>query len=239
LKSAPPPAKPCWRISRTRLSRQWFTPKRIDVTSVRHGQVRNPKPAGYGPRARAVPRREGRQQSVWPGVVVQLSRCCHRGLSVRASQAARGGRAFAGGLFHGSGPIDSTSLHPFAPPELPGFDATMGALTPARRLFVSLSGTMNSAWTRAGLPVSCVWPSRPFRLQPPSRPRDRFCTLPLSVTDFRIAPVRASPFPSRLAARQGRIEFTCVADWSFTSRCSPPRLAATQLRSVTGRRVRA
>jgi hypothetical protein len=40
-----------------------------------------------------------------------------------------------------------------------------------------------------------------------------------------------------LATRQGRTEFTCVADESFTSRCSPPRRAATQLRSVTGRSV--
>jgi hypothetical protein len=54
---------------------------------------------------------------------------------------------------------DSTSLHPFAPPALPGFDATMGALTPTRRLFVSLSGTMNSAWTRAGLSASWARPS--------------------------------------------------------------------------------
>src|SRR3954447_3578917 len=47
--------------------------------------------------------------------------------------------------FRDLGHCVSTSLHPFAPPELPGFVATMGALTPARRLFVSLSGTMNSA----------------------------------------------------------------------------------------------
>ncbi len=40
-------------------------------------------------------------------------------------------------VFRRSGLHASTSLHPFAPPELPGFDATMGALTPARRLFVS------------------------------------------------------------------------------------------------------
>src|SRR5207249_2713663 len=37
---------------------------------------------------------------------------------------------------------------------------------------------------------------RPFRLQPPSWPHDRFDTLPLSVVGFRVAPVRASPFPS-------------------------------------------
>jgi hypothetical protein len=50
----------------------------------------------------------------------------------------------------------STSLHPFAPPALPGFSATMGALTPTRGLFGSV---MNTAWSRAGLSVSCVWPS--------------------------------------------------------------------------------
>ncbi len=43
----------------------------------------------------------------------------------------------------------------------------------------------------------------------------------------------ASPVPSRLATTVGQIEFTCVTDQSFTSSCSPPRLAATQLLSVT------
>ena len=33
---------------------------------------------------------------------------------------------------------------PFAPPALPGFDATMDALTPARRLFVPLSAAVNT-----------------------------------------------------------------------------------------------
>src|SRR5437867_717356 len=44
-------------------------------------------------------------------------------------------------------------------------------------------------------------------------------------------------YASRLIAPSGRIEFTGVTDWSFTSCCSPPRLAATQLLSVTGRRT--
>src|SRR5271156_5851835 len=43
----------------------------------------------------------------------------------------------------------------------------------------------------------------------------------------------ASPLSSRLAKTTGRIEFTCVTDETFTSGCSPPRLAATQLPSVT------
>lgn len=49
--------------------------------------------------------------------------------------------------------------------------------------------------------------------------------------------VWASPLASRLAAASGRIEFTSVTDWSLTSGCSPPRLTATQLPSVTGRRT--
>jgi len=44
----------------------------------------------------------------------------------------------------------------------------------------------------------------------------------------------ASPMTGRLATTVGRIEFTRVTDRSFTSGCSPPRLAATQLPSVTG-----
>ena len=35
----------------------------------------------------------------------------------------------------------------------------MDALTPDRRFFVSLSGTMNAGWFRSGLSASCVWPS--------------------------------------------------------------------------------
>lgn len=43
----------------------------------------------------------------------------------------------------------------------------------------------------------------------------------------------ASRVPSRLATTIGRIEFMCISDWSFPFRCSPPRLATTQLRSDT------
>ena len=50
----------------------------------------------------------------------------------------------------------------------------------------------------------------------------------------------ASPITRRLARAESRIEFTwaClsarVADWTFTSGCSPPRLLAAQLPSVSG-----
>jgi hypothetical protein len=48
--------------------------------------------------------------------------------------------------------------------------------------------------------------------------------------------VKGSPLASGLPDRLGRIEFTYVTDWSFTSDCSPPLLTQTQLPlSVTGR----
>lgn len=85
---------------------------------------------------------------------------------------------------------------------------------------------------------------RSFRLQPPHCPAGRFDTLPfssrgLSRRDCLPPRVWASPLASRLADQPGRIEFTCVTDESFTSRCFPPLLAETQLRSVTGRRAHA
>ena len=62
----------------------------------------------------------------------------------------------------------SIFLRPFAPPALPGFLATMSALTPATVTPVT------------GLPGSSAQPSLPFRLQPPGRPQRRFRTLPIS-----------------------------------------------------------
>ena len=41
--------------------------------------------------------------------------------------------------------------------------------------------------------------------------------------------IKGSLIARRLPDRLGRIEFTCVADWSFSSGYSPPSLAGTQL----------
>jgi hypothetical protein len=41
--------------------------------------------------------------------------------------------------------------------------------------------------------------------------------------------VKDSLSPRRLSDRLGRIEFTCVTDWSFSSGCSQPSLTGTQL----------
>jgi hypothetical protein len=129
------------------------------------GLIREQEPllGKRGPRVVSASHEESRQQVRRSTSRLGLTRSCDRVLS--------GGISLVGtftGCVHDLGRCISTSLHPFAPPELPGFFATMGALTPARRLFVSLSGTMNSARYRAGLPVSCHRTFRSFRLQPPT-----------------------------------------------------------------------
>ena len=50
----------------------------------------------------------------------------------------------------------------------------------------------------------------PFCLQPPVLPQSRFLTLPFSALSFFLAEVRASPYPCRLAANTGRIEFVIL-----------------------------
>ena len=134
-----------------------FTSKRIDETSMGSGQVQQPLLGSPMGDPGTAPRDEGRQQPCRSLRRFEPRHVC-LALSAVLSPYARYEHS-SRGFFRRLELHVSTSLHPFAPPELPGFNATMGALTPARRLFVSLSGTMNSAWTRTGLSASCVWPS--------------------------------------------------------------------------------
>jgi hypothetical protein len=132
--------------------------------------------------------------------------------------------------WHGRDVLDcwhctSIFLRPFAPPALPGFDATMGALTPGRRFFVSLSGTMNAVLFPPRSPFLTCSTFRPFRPQPPS------CHFPiaaltryLSWMDRRVYPpgrhyfsrrdrrraLGGSPLASRLPDRLGRIRFVIL-----------------------------
>jgi hypothetical protein len=63
----------------------------------------------------------------------------------------------------------STFLHPFAPPALPGFFATMGALTPGRSVLrVLIRDIELRLCHRPGIPAFCHRIFRSFRLQPPS-----------------------------------------------------------------------
>ena len=79
----------------------------------------------------------------------------------------------------------STFLHPFAPPALPGFIATMGALTPARRRDpVARSapcggrylGVLSPLAPRRSPRFTCSVPPEPSVSNHPAAPHDRFVT---------------------------------------------------------------
>ena len=112
-----------------------LTSKRIDGASMGRGQVQQPLLEGSGIAPGTIPHGEGRQQT---GDSRQRFEPRHVGvgLSGAVSPDAWHGQSHRG-VFRRFELHVSTFLHPFAPPELPGFDATMGALTPTRRLFVS------------------------------------------------------------------------------------------------------
>jgi hypothetical protein len=112
------------------------------------------------------------------------------------------------------------------------FLATMGALTPAPEFAaLRLLRSMNTALTLgAGLPASRARPSRPFRLQPPTHralPSLLHATPQRDRSPAPLGRVQVSPFPSRLTAPSGRIEFAGATDWSFTSQGFGPHLAVT------------
>ena len=143
-------------------------------------------------------------------------------------------------LFRRCGHTSSISLEPFAPPELPGFIATMVPLTPVGRLFVSTlrlivdRSTAVSDSERRLQPNRSLcfmyWTFRSFRLHPPFAARNdtSLCFRSGSTTDrdFILAHhvsrdqcgTSVSPFDCRLTATTGRIEFTCVSDRPFAFR---------------------
>ena len=95
-----------------------------------------------------------------------------------------------------SGHPASIFLHPFAPPALPGFLATMGALTPGRpALRILIRDNEHRLCFRPGLPASCHRTFRSFRLQPPA-------AAPTSFLGFlRRAYRTTSPRPPLLGSR--------------------------------------
>jgi hypothetical protein len=115
----------------------------------------------------------------------------------------------------------STFLHPFAPPALPGFFATMGALTPGRPALRFPKAHEHRLWRRPGIPAFCHRIFRSFCLQPPT-------VVPARLWGFLCQAYRttwlwpplirglcvswASPLRCRFATTVGRIEFTCITD---------------------------
>lgn len=131
--------------------------------------------------------------------------------------------------------VVSSSIHPpscppFAPPELPGFLATTGALTPEQP--VLLTGRFprgnpaheRRSVCRSGLPALRHRIVRPFHLQPPvavledkfwfrlrGLPRHR--TAPrVSTSSCQSVSVGLRHYLAGSPRSTGRIEFTCVAD---------------------------
>jgi hypothetical protein len=109
---------------------------------------------------------------------------------------------------------DSISLHPFAPPALPGFPATMGALTPAGQHINRSECQQVSLLACTKLPTipPSTTPCRPGVLVWFSHPG-----LPRAAASQDGAPpflgrcvTWASPLPSRLAATTGRIRFVII-----------------------------
>ena len=148
------------------------------------------------------------------------------GLDVSRLSSPLDGEHWLGDRVRASVHHASTFLHPFARRALPHVDATMGALTPAR---VSMP-------EQVSLLHVCGLPDHSVSNHPVSR-RRRFRTLPLSSTTLPPPQgrwVKASPGPSRLAGSTRPKRVRHPTDWSSTSCCSPPRLTATQLQSVTG-----
>jgi len=143
-----------------------------------------------------------------------------QGLSGQSSRERHFGRSLVLAFF----PFPSISLRPFAPPELLGFNATMNALTPERRLFLPVGSHwgirhMNSVlFVQVSLlpvlklltipsPTTCcrsrslVWfLSETYRV-------DRAVpATPLT----RLVASWASPLASWLATTTGRIEFVII-----------------------------
>jgi hypothetical protein len=131
----------------------------------------------------------------------------------------------------------STFLHPLAPPALPGFIATMSALTPARGC---ACGLLDLAHIPCSTPRRSLHFTgltfRALRLQSPHRSPDRFVTCPVSVGGFPFITGLGFTFPSeaRQSARPNRV--CATTDGPFASRCSPHHLTMTQLRSATERK---
>jgi hypothetical protein len=114
----------------------------------------------WAPRA---PVDQGRQQPLWPLQRFAMARVFARVLSGWASLV--GNRP---GLVRCLGQHGSTFLHPFAPPALLGFFATMGALTPGRPALRFPKAHEHRLGRRPGLPAFCHRIFRSFRLQPPT-----------------------------------------------------------------------
>ena len=125
LSSAPPPSEPGMRISRTRLSGWWFYLQEDDVNGQKTLSGRDLLPA-----TRLCSRDSEHVTDVRSRIGFVFS-----GLSSLFLRPKLALRHWGRVVYQAVIGCVSTFLDPFAPPELPGFLATMGPLTPARPAF--------------------------------------------------------------------------------------------------------
>jgi hypothetical protein len=140
-----------------------------------------------------------------------------------------------------SGHRVSTFLHPLAPPALPGFIATMSAVTPARGRACGLNSTWHPspANGHAGLSTSRVLPSELSVSNHPAAPRTALPPTSQRPGHRASSRVWASPLhPTGQARGQAQARQTALpnrvchsTDCSFASGCSPPRLTADAVTS--------
>ena len=164
MSSVPPPSEPDWRFSRIRLSGWWFTSSRIDALGRWLFQVRT-TPA---PQSRHLASVYGHFPPLTPSSRALNIRAVHTVGSTHdhrswLSPACLALGTVAGLSSFGLSFTSPPSCAPFAPPQLRGFFATMGALTPVRPVLRPIHAfalyRMNSGTARTGLPDSARWPS--------------------------------------------------------------------------------
>jgi hypothetical protein len=138
----------------------------------------------------------------------------------------------------------STFLHPLAPPALPGFIATMGALTPARRRDSQARSAPRGGrylesfllLRRAGLLASRV-PSLQSLPSPTTQLPPMTALTPNPSASWASCSHRYRLRLSLAGSPVSMAESSLLSlrTTLFAFHCSPPRLTATQLRLATGR----
>ena len=166
-------------------------------------QARQPMFGTQSLMALSAPDYQGRQQPLWLPQRFAMARVFARVLSGWASLVSN-----RPGLVRCFGHHVSISLHPFTPPALPGFFATMGALTPGRPALRFPKAHEHRLWRRPGIPAFC-----------------RDCSIILGVFSSQNGPDAgpswsgARSVPADPAACPGRYAGECVQP-SALSRCS-------------------
>ena len=207
--AAPPPSKPDRRISRIRLSSRWVLCR-------------------GGAALRLVPKSVGQTFGI---TQANSTRLIPPPVSPRGHSRWFAFPSFCPSHFHLPASLCSTVVTRFF--------ATTDALTPAGRFFGHCCHELRLA--PAGLPDfgtgtadHSVSNHRCHDRGPPGCPAIRLTPIARFAGFVFRSKTRPST-PTESSSRRLSFGTTCVTDWSFSFRCSPPRIAATQLRFDTAR----